>query len=898
MMTDRLRPDPDTLLEQIQAEDARAKRGKLKVFFGACAGVGKTYAMLSAAHQLRVQGMDVVVGIVETHGRAETLALLTDLELLPLREIEHRHHHHQLKEFDLEGALRRNPALILVDELAHTNAQGCRHTKRWQDVEELLASGIDVFTTVNVQHLESLNDVVGGITGVRVWETVPDHVFDEANEVMLVDLPPEELLQRLKEGKIYLPHQAERAIRNFFRKGNLIALRELSLRRTADRVDGEMLAYRRTKAVQTVWQTRESLLVCVGPGPGSERVIRNAARLATQIDGIWHAIYVETPRLQRLPRRTRERILQTLNLAKELGAETATLPAEDAAAVTVAYAREHNLTKVVIGRDHDSHFWQRSFAERIGRMASDLDIIQVARNPRHAEPKEKASSLLLAQDTSSWPAYGKSVGLCITVTLLATPLRHWLELTNIVMIFLLAVMGVALRLGRGPAVLASFLSVIFFDFFFVPPRFSFAVSDVQYLVTFVVMLAVALVIAQLMANLRYQARVAMNRESRALALYEAARDLSGTLQPEQIAEVCDRFADHVLGAKIGLLLMDRGNRLQDPVRIEGALTDVDTGIALWSFDHGEEAGLGTQTLAASPVFYLPLKAPMRIRGVLAIEPRHGHWLQVPEQRRLLDTFASLVAIAIERIHYVEVAHEALFKMESERLRNSVLSVLSHDLRTPLTALVGLSDTLGLEPLPAHQREAVQAIHDEAVRMGALVNNLLDMARLQSGEVTLKREWQPVEEVIGSALKASTGALAGREVRVDIESDLPFVEFDAVLIERVLCNLLENAGKYTNQTNHIIINAQRTEKEIQISVSDDGPGFSVGSEKSLFDKFTRGRMESTISGVGLGLAICRAIVEAHNGQIWAEHAMPQGARFIFSLPLGTPPDLSVPQEVDT
>jgi two-component system sensor histidine kinase KdpD len=765
-------------------------------------------------------------------------------------------------------------------------------------VDELLGAGINVFTTGNVQHLARLNDVVGGITGVRVWETVPDHVFDEADEVMLVDLPPEELLQRLKEGKIYLPHQAERAIRNFFRKGNLIALRELSLRRTADRVDGEMRAYRRTKAVQSIWQTRESLLVCVGPGQGSERVIRNAARLATQMEVEWHAIYVETPRLQRLPKRTREQILQTLKLAKDLGAETATLPAEDAAAVTVAYAREHNLTKVVVGRDLERHFWRRSFAERIGRLATDLDVIQVARNPHNPdEPDAKAQALFFTQEYSRWPSYAKSVALCVLVTFLATPLRHWLELTNIVMIFLLVVMGVALRLGRGPAVLAAFLSVAFFDFFFVPPRFSFAVSDVQYLLTFVVMLSVALVIAQLMANLRYQARVAMNRERRARALYEAARDLSATLMAGQIAEICVRFADNVLGAKTGLLLMDNENHLQDPVKVEGALTTVDTGIAQWSFDHGEPAGLGTDTLAASPVFYLPLKAPMRTRGVLAIEPRQSHWLQVPEQRRLLDTFASLAAIAIERIHYVDVAQEALVKMESERLRNSVLSVLSHDLRTPLTALVGLSDTLGLEPLSGPQQEAVQAIHDEAVRMGALVNNLLDMARLQSGEVKLKREWQLVEEVIGSALKASTGALAGREVRVELPEDLPFVEFDAVLIERVLCNLLENAGKYTEPQAHIVIRAQCTDQTLNISVCDDGQGFPVGTEDTLFDKFTRGRAESAVSGVGLGLAICRAIISAHQGRIWAEHAVPRGSRFTFSLPLGTPPDLSVPPEAE-
>lgn len=892
-MPDDQRPDPDTLLERLQEEEARARRGKLKVFFGANAGVGKTYAMLSAARQLRSQGADVLVGIAETHGRVETMALLEGLEQLPLKDIEYRQR--VLKEFDLDAALARQPALILVDELAHSNAPGCRHPKRWQDVVELLDAGIDVFTTVNVQHLESLNDVVGGITGIRVWETVPDHVFDEADEVVLVDLPPDELLQRLKEGKVYLPHQAERAIRNFFRKGNLIALRELSLRRTADRVDEEMRAYRRSEAVQPVWQTRESLLACVGPGPGGERAVRNAARLASQIDAPWHAIYVETPRLQRLPKRSRERILQTLKLAKELGAETATLPGEDAAATTVAYARDHNLTKVVIGRDHEVTFWRRSFAEQVGRQAPDLDVIQVARDSSQAAPAKTERSLLPSRERSRWPAYAQSAAVCAAVTLLATPLHHWLELTNIVMIFLLAVMGVALRLGRGPAVLAAFLSVAFFDFFFVPPRLSFAVSDVQYLLTFAVMLAVALVIAQLMANLRYQARVAMSREMRARALYEAARDLSATLQPVQIAEICVRFADKVFGARAGVLLTDAADHLQRPVEAEGALANVDPGIAQWAFDHGEAAGLGTNTLPASPIFYLPLKAPMRTRGVLAIEPHRSEWLQIPEQRRLLDTFASLAAIAIERVHYVEVAQEALVKMESERLRNSVLSILSHDLRTPLTALVGLSGTLALEPLTPRQTETVAAIHEESVRMSALVNNLLDMARLQSGEVQLNRQWQPLEEVVGSALKASAPALENHPVTVALPDGLPFVEFDAVLIERVLCNLLENAGKYTPAGSHIRISATRRETTMEISVCDDGPGLPPGREEKLFDKFVRGRPESAVPGVGLGLAICRAIVEAHQGRIRAANAQPHGACFSFTLPLGTPPDLTLPAE---
>lgn len=890
------RPDPDALLERIQEEERKAQRGKLRIFFGASAGVGKTFAMLLAARQALAQGVDVVAGIVETHGRGETAVLLEGLERLPLEEIDYREH--ILKEFDLDGALARKPALILVDELAHSNAPGSRHPKRWQDIEELLAAGIDVYSTVNVQHLESLNDVVGGITGVRVWETVPDHVFDKADDVVLVDLPPDELLRRLHEGKVYLPHQAKRAIHNFFRKGNLIALRELALRRTADRVDVDVRAYRRAQSVQPVWQTRDSLLACVGPGTGGERAVRSAARIAAQLNAPWHAVYVETPRLQRLPKSARERILQTLKLAKDLGAETATLPGDDAATATLAYARDHNLTKVVVGRDHEVSFWRRSFADRLGGQAPDLDVIQVARDSgakREAAPPPDEESIRHTE-APDWPAYGWSAAACAAVTLLATPLAHWLELTNIVMIYLLAVVGISLRFGRGAAVLAAFLSVASFDFFFVPPRFSFAVSDVQYLVTFAVMLAVALVIGQLMANLRYQARVAANRESRARALYEAARDLSAALQTQQIDEICERFIERVFHAKSAIILPDAGDRLQIPQDSKSAIP-ADLGIAQWAFDHVETAGMGTNTLPASPMFYIPLKAPMRTRGVLAVEPRRAEWLQIPEQRRLLDTFSTLLAIAVERVHYVEVAQDAMIKMESERLRNSVLSVLSHDLRTPLTALVGLSETLTLSPLSPPQTETASAIRQEALRMSALVNNLLDMARLQSGEVRLNRQWQPVEEVVGSALQASAAALDGRKVNVLLAEDLPFVEFDAVLIERVLCNLLENSVKYTPADSTIEIRAERKERTLEVSVCDDGPGLpSVQSDK-LFDKFTRGRPESHIPGVGLGLAICRAVVEAHGGTIRAENAVPRGACFVFELPLGTPPDLNLTESED-
>ncbi|RTL55608.1 MAG: two-component system sensor histidine kinase KdbD [Rhodocyclaceae bacterium] len=897
-MTDQ-RPDPDQLLERIKEEDARAKRGKLKIFFGASAGVGKTYAMLAAARQQQALGVNVLVGIVETHGRAETEAMTAGLERLPLRETSYRGH--MLHEFDLDGALACKPSLILMDELAHSNVAGSRHPKRWQDVEELLAAGIDVYSTVNVQHLETLNDIVGGITGIRVWETVPDRVFDAADEVVLVDLPPDELLQRLKEGKVYLPHQAERAIRNFFRKGNLIALRELALRRTADRVDEEMLQYRRDQSVSSVWQTRESLLVCIGPGRGNDKIIRNAARLAGQLNVPWHAVYVETARLQRLPETHRDQILKTLRLAEENGALASTLPGEDAAVQVVQYARSHNLTKVMAGRDHPRPWrpWYRSFTDRIGQLAPDLDVIQVAREEPEEKPGRWSAKPSQREDEGvNWITYGYSAAVCGLTTLLAWPLYTYFDLANIVMLFLLAVVMVSIRWGRGPGVLASFLSVAIFDFCFVPPRFSFAVSDVQYLMTFAVMLAVGLVTGQLTAGLRYQAQIATQREARVRALYEMARDLSGALMPEQIGEICARFLAIGFEARATILIVDLSEQLVEIHTQSGAAYD--RGIAQWAFDHSEAAGSGTDTLPASPVLYLPLQAPMRTRGVLAIEAQNPHRLMAPEQRRLLDTFARLIAIALERVHYVEVAQSTTVQMESERLRNSLLSAISHDLRTPLTALVGLADSFSLtQPPPSgQQQEITAAIREEALRMNALVNNLLDMARLQSGEVRLNLQWQPLEEVVGSALKAMRLPLARHRVRVQLPDDLPLLSFDAVLMERVLSNLLENAAKFTPVGSLIEIGAKAGQGEVEISVTDDGPGLPEGAEEEIFKKFARGQKESATPGVGLGLTICRAIVEAHHGRILAENRPGGGARFVFTLPLGTPPAVEEREDMVT
>ena len=887
-MTNR-RPDPDQLLARVQEEEARAARGKLKIFFGASAGVGKTYAMLLAARQQMELGSDVVIGVVETHGRRETEALLVGLARLPLLEISHRDR--ILREFDLDAALARAPQLILMDELAHSNVAGSRHPKRWQDVHELLAAGIDVYTTVNVQHLETLNDVVSGIAGIRVWETVPDHVFDQADEVVLVDLPPDELLQRLKEGKVYLPQQAERAIRNFFRKGNLIALRELALRRTADRVDDEMLAYRRQTSVARVWQTRDALLVCIGPGSGAERLVRTGARLAGRLESPWHALHIDTHTTGPEPEAQRQRVVRALELSASLGAETASLSADDAVATVIDYAREHNLSRVLVGRDHPRywHPWYRSMADRIGQAAPDLDVIQVARDE---DPRPCVAPSTAPPTPGQWFAYLKAAAICAVATILATPLAGVIELTNISMLFLLAVLIVAMRLGRGPAVASAFFAVAAFDFFFVPPRFSLAVTDAQYLMTFAMMLTVALITGQLTARYKQHAQVATQREARARSLYEMARDLSAALLPVQIAEACDRFLSAEFAAQAALLLTDARDHLQPAIlsgkAAAGGTPVLDAGVARWAFDHGEAAGLSTDTLPGSPLLYLPLKAPMRTRGVLAIAPRDPRRVQGPEARRQLETFASLVAIAVERMHYVEVAQNTLLQMESESLRNSLLSAISHDLRTPLSVLVGLAESIRLTQATDAQARIAGTLKEEALRMSAKVNNLLDMARLQAGKVELNRQWQPLEEVVGSALMASDVSLAAHSVHTALPDDLPLLEIDAVLIERVLCNLLENAAKYTPAGTRVSIGAAVRGSKVEVWVDDSGPGLPKGREESIFEKFERGTRTSTTPGVGLGLAICRAIVEAHGGRIRAENRATGGARFLFSLPRGIPP----------
>lgn len=908
------RPDPDQLLARVEREQAKAKRGRLKIFFGAAAGVGKTYAMLLAARERRSENLDVVIGLVETHGRSETIALLEGLEVLPARQISYKGA--TLQEFDIDAALKRRPAIILVDELAHTNAPGCRHPKRWQDIHELLEAGIDVYTALNVQHLESLNDDIGQIAGIRVWETVPDTVFEDAAEIELVDLPPDELLIRLKEGKIYLPQQAQHAIQNFFRKGNLIALRELALRQTASRVDAQMLDYREDNAIREVWQVSERILVCIGPNPLAERLVRAGKRLASGLRAEWIVAYVETPELARLTAEKRDGVLRILRLAEQLGAQTVTLSAPEMSEALIRFARERNINKIVVGKPR-RRGWRRwllgSVVDVLISHAHNINIYLLG-SPQLGDQAEPENELSLFKKNAlpglkqripsrtrrRYRGYAWAVGVTLLSTGFAQLMHGRLELANLVMVFLLGVVFVATRFGRGPSILASLLGVVVFDLLFVRPYYSFSVADSQYLVTLLAMLVIGIVISNLMANVRSQAKVAGHRERRASVLYAISKDLAASQNEEDVVRISVKHLYSEFSSRNVILFPNQNGRLTYPKQLEmtQSLRNADLSVAQWVFDHNEMAGQGTNTLPGSEAIYFPICNEDTVLGVLALLPVNLRRVFLPEQQKLLETFLRQIGQALARIRFAEQAKLTHLQIEAERLRNSLLSAISHDLRTPLATIIGSATAL-LEDeghlRQADKQELSKAIVDEAERMSNLVNNILDMARLEAGILELNKQWHPLEEIVGTVLTRLQKHLSGRSVSVKLPPGIPMVFVDAVMIEQVLINLLENAIRYTPAQSALEITAALTEHAAEIAVADYGPGIPKGQEERLFEKFYQTRHEAAQSGVGLGLAICRAIVEVHGGRIFAHNRAEGGAVFSFILPLDQSPPVMAPEE---
>ena len=880
------RPDPDALLGLVQAEEAKSRRGRLKIFFGGCAGTGKTYAMLSAAQDQLREEVDVVAGIVETHGRAETQKLLAGIPILPMIDVTHKGI--TLKEFNLDAAKARKPTLVLVDELAHSNAPGSRHGKRWQDVEELLAAGINVYTTLNVQHLESLSDLVAGVTGVRVKETVPDSVFDTADDITLVDIPTDELLKRLAEGKVYIADMAKtRAAENFFKKNNIIALRELALRRTAERVDAQMDAYNMREGIREALPVADKVMVCLGPDPLSAKLVRTAKRMAVSLKAQLVAVYVENIRHYRLGEEGKAAMESVMRMAERLGAKTVILQGDNAVEEIIAYARESGITKIILGKPQQPRLKDLvygSLADKIIRKSGTIDVYVVTGDPS-PRPLFTAKNSIFEFKPE---LYGLSLLAISFCTGLGIALRSFLTPIDQAMIYLAGVVPVAAKLGRGPSLLYAFISVTAFNFFFVEPIYTFNVYDRSYWLTFCVMLLTSLIITDQASKLRLQAMISRRREHHTQSLYTLTRSLASTRGQKAMSEVAVRHIEEVFNNNVTVWIPDAAGHLSPLV---GALPETDyvkeRAVLQWCFDHGRTAGRDTATMPSATGIYLPLMAISGTLGIIGILPNSDIKHFSLEEISSLETIASLLASALESANSAEMAEKSKVEAESEKLRNILLSTVSHDLRTPLASITGAASSIAQDGgrLSAETIcELGRSIQQEANRLSRIVTNLLDVTSLESGTVKLNIQPYFIEEIIGSALTHLEQQLASHKVITDAEISLPMVKVDGVLMEQVLANLAGNAAKYTPAGSTIAISAIRKDGMIQVSVADNGPGIPEGDEQKIFDKFYTTAHPKAQKGTGLGLAICRGVIAAHGGDIWCENNQQGGAVFRFTLPL--------------
>jgi two-component system sensor histidine kinase KdpD len=890
--TEPQRPDPEQLLRRVQAEEQRGRRGKLRLFLGFAAGVGKTYAMLEAAREQLAQGRDVLVAYVETHGRKETEALLAGLPIVSRAQVTYRDV--TLEEMDLDAVLARHPEIALVDELAHTNVPGSRHARRFHDVEELLAAGIDVYSTLNIQHVESLNDVVAQITGIIIRETVPDRILEEADQIELVDISPDELIQRLQEGKVYVPEQAVRAIRKFFRPGNLTALREISLRYLAGRVDEQMRRYMETHAIPGPWAAGEKVLVAVGPGPLGERLVRAGRRLASSLGAEWIALFVETPEFRRLPQAEQERVTKALRLAKELGARTEVVTGTSPPPEIVRYAQAHNITKIVAGVSLRP-WWERlrrgSLVDWILRHSENIDVYAIG-GPVGPKALSAPSPLALRAPLR---AYLFAVGVVALINVGGQFVHGLLELTNLTMMYLLGVVIVALEWGRGPAILAAALSVATFDFFFVPPRFTMAVSDTEYLITFAGLLVVGLVISALASRVREQVRAARQREASTAALYALSRDLAAASTLEEILASIARHVGTAFDRMVAIFIAKDGRPEVAYRGPEFPLTENESAVAAWVMQYGEPAGRGTETLPAARGRYVPLKTAQGMKGVLGVVPPAGGTALGPEQEQLLQAFAGQAALALERVQTATATQRWELSRETEKLQTAVLNSISHDLRTPLASVSGALSSLldgDVHHDDATERALLETAKEGADRLTHLVTNLLDMTRVEAGALSLRKEPGDIEDLVGAALAQLGSRAREREIEFDIPPHLPSVPMDFALMTQALSNVLDNALKYSPPERAVRIEARTVGGEVYVSVADRGPGIPEADLVRIFDKFQRAEHPADASGLGLGLTISKGIVEAHGGRIWAANRPDGGAVVSFALQyvLGEPGEI--------
>lgn len=890
-MIDKKRPDPDALLAAIQKDESRQGHGKLKIFLGMVAGVGKTYAMLEAANRVRADGSDVIVGYVETHGRAETDRLLVDLEIMPRRSVEYRGA--ILLEMDTDAILIRSPTLVLVDELAHTNAPGSRHLKRYQDVIEILEAGINVWTTVNVQHFESRTDAVRQITGIMMHETVPDSLLDLTDEIELIDLSPAELRKRLAEGKVYTAERVEIAANNFFRTGNLTALREMSLRLTAEHVDHKLQDYMQLKQIVGPWKSGERLMVAVGPSPFSERLIRWTRRMAYNMEASWLAVYVNAS--NPLSPEAKARLSHNIALARNLGAEILTVSGESIPAELIRTARQRNVTQIVVGKPQRTRLQAvlrgGSLVDHLIRDSGDIDVyvvtgdeFQYERNhlqlldiDRHSHRNQYLWALLV-------------VAIVTGIDLILFNNVAWLGSQAVGLTELFAVLLIAAYLGRGPALLAAAVSAVSWNFLFIDPRLTFTIERLEDVFLFILYFAIAIFTGNLTARIRTQERQARYTTERTAALYALARDTATALNMNDILQTAVIQIGSVFDAEVAILLPSN-EKLERQSHPASSLTldDKDFSVAVWVYEHNKSAGRFTDTLSQATVQFHPLHTPTRTVGVMGVRTHQNERLSL-DQEVLLETFMSQIALVIERELLDEAAEQSAMLRESERLYTTLLNSISHELRTPIAAIKGASSSL-LDPATSinqsGRNELTKDIQSAADRLNRLVENLLDMSRLESGRLQLKREWCDAGDLIGVAVQRVDYCMNKHPVEICIEPNLPLIELDFVLIEQVIINLLDNACNYTPSGTVILIEARSNQDKIEVVISDNGSGIPNDLIDRIFDKFYRLPGTAT-GGTGLGLSISRGLVEAHGGILTAENKPEGGAKFTLSLPRNGPP----------
>lgn len=868
-------------------------RGNLTVFLGAAPGVGKTYTMLEAAHKRLSEGTNVAIAWVDTHGVPETERLLEGLPQIPacFGNLQGK----ISPEMDIDAILKRRPELVLVDELAHANIPGSRHARRYQDIEEILKAGINVYTTLNIQHIESLNDIVAQITGITVKETVPDYILEKADSVQLIDIPPEELLKRLQEGKVYVPPQTEQIMRKFFRPGNINALREMSLRFTASRVDKDMSEYMHEHKIEGPWPAAGRVMVCVSASPFSAQLIRAARRLAIGIQAELVAVHIEAP-ARRFPvgDRERDRVARNLRLAEDLGAKTLTIVGENLAHEIIEVACKQNVSAIVIGKPQHSRLWELwhgSLVDKLIRNSGGINIYVIRGTAE--QDHDTGIRTMPKEKEVYWRQYIGGVAMTTLATLFSLSFEEKMGLINIALLYQLPVIMSAFWWGRWPSYFAALCGLAAFDFVFVPPTLTFTVADIHYLWSFITFLFMAFIIGRRTELLRSEAASARQRERSTRALYQFSREIAGIIDLELISQELVKQAAETLSRSVVVMLPDQSGQLaiwaESYTRIDGSRqllqNPTEMAAASWSFQQGQVAGRSTDTLANAMYLYIPLKTTDNIVGVLGVHVKEKNVL--PEEKRLIDAWTGLAAIAVERAKLAKQAREAALLLESDRLRTALFNSVSHELRTPLASIIGSASTL-VEAEDMYSKtarhELLETIQDGAARMERIVANLLDIARLESGMMQLKIDWCDIEDIIGTSLNRLRETTKRYTLTVNVSPDIPMLKADCVLLEQVLINIIDNAVKYSPQGSELLISAESKEGTVIVSVSDNGVGIPEEELSKVFDKFYRIQQPKHISGTGLGLSICKGIIEAHGGLIWAERRPSGGTTICFQIPV--------------